>query len=423
MAVTAQALVQELSGLEDGYWSGAFDSGDSNTIVDADFAEYSDGYFDGMWLRMTSGGESGEERRIQSFTKSTGTFELEFALSGAPSSTETFEVHRLLPPSKLLLALQDARLDYFPAISKLVYNAETTVEDATNEYAIPSAIQRLTDIYVEMPVGTAIVENQLPNKDFQSTDNLSVSQVTVTVLTQPSGFTLVPKYDNACVKADAALNQTATLDQTITTPANYSGIQCTFSLWVYCLTASRLTIQVVDTAGTESGDSHNGNGWQLLAVTRKVGDSNATLTARLSCSSGASLTYYVNRGWFVTGAREPNHFPVPLNRNSWRQFREIGDERVWIDHKPGRGRQLLMVGEGYVEDPTAYTTSINIGDPHVRFFAMAGLAIAYEKFAGSLSGMNSADASGHQAYWEGKVATKRRALGRKPRGIPLRRAV
>jgi len=75
---------------------GAFSDTDSTTSVDIAVADnQSDDYYMGMYMEITSGGEDGEFKLIVDYVSSTNATVLENALSGQPSTGETYSIYHL----------------------------------------------------------------------------------------------------------------------------------------------------------------------------------------------------------------------------------------------------------------------------------------------------------------------------------------
>lgn len=75
-------------------------AGDSTSVIDTTNFTDSDlnaNYYDHHYLIMTSGDRSGQVRRVSSYSGSAGDFTLSDALTGAPGSSATFEIHAYDP--------------------------------------------------------------------------------------------------------------------------------------------------------------------------------------------------------------------------------------------------------------------------------------------------------------------------------------
>lgn len=72
--------------------TGALEATPTSTSLQTDLPEATDDHYNNMVFVMTSGDEAGEARRIDDYTGLTGTITLETALSGSPTSGETFAI-------------------------------------------------------------------------------------------------------------------------------------------------------------------------------------------------------------------------------------------------------------------------------------------------------------------------------------------
>jgi len=90
--------------------TGALEGTPTTTVLQTDLAEASDDHYNDMVLTMTSGNETGESRHITDYTGSTGTITVDPALSGSPSSTETFAIIAGVETGGALSAAQDSSI-------------------------------------------------------------------------------------------------------------------------------------------------------------------------------------------------------------------------------------------------------------------------------------------------------------------------
>lgn len=113
-------------------------AGDSTSVIDT--TNFTDSFmnanfYDGWYLIMTSGDRSGEIRRVSSYSGSAGDFTLADALTGAPGSSKTFEVHSL-DPADLKSAINrvlESRMYYWTyAYPTLVTDGDMETSGASN---------------------------------------------------------------------------------------------------------------------------------------------------------------------------------------------------------------------------------------------------------------------------------------------------
>ncbi len=106
--------------------TGVLEGAPSTTVLPTDLTEATDDHYNDMLFVMTSGDEAGELRRITDYAGANGAVTLDPALSGTPSTTETFVIlATAIAGSGALTAKQDSDLtqvnsDMIIALSDLV---------------------------------------------------------------------------------------------------------------------------------------------------------------------------------------------------------------------------------------------------------------------------------------------------------------
>lgn len=420
MAVTAQTIVQNMAQLLGGLKTVvATSNGTTTTVIDTGLSNEANDWYKGWWLRATSGNNDAEERRVRSFTQSTGTLTVEVAFSNATSSADTFELHKVLQPSRMLLSLQTARQRVFPNLSALIEDSTLVVNDQSDRYTVPSEIEgRPTAIFLETPAADGSQDNFLTNTNGESTDGLSGSQVTLTAFNRQSGFTDVPKYGGGAVKAVAAASQTGVVTETHTaTDADLTGIALSYARWIYCRTASRLTIRLSD--GTTNSDSatHGGAGWQLMHVTLNVGSGATSIVPTIrNTSDTPAFDYFIDNGFLYMGIKSPLLFNLRLE--NW-TYHDRGAREIEFSEKLRSGRQLFIQGQGLITSPVAYTTSVVITDQEAELFAIAGNIEALKRWRNELSGLSRAQAEDLRQDFKADFNDTYKTLGRRARNIRI----
>ena len=422
MAVTTQAVVQNVARLLGGFQAvTGTGSGTSTTVVDTNLKNYVNDSFASWWLRATSGTNDGEERRVKSLVQSTGTLTVETAFTASTDTSHTFELHKVLSPDRVIEALATARHRTFPTLSKLVEDTSLMTNALTGaRVTVPRAIEgRPTAIFPETPMGEG-VENFLSNADAESTDDLTATNVTLSLLTRTTGYTDVPKYGSGAVKVVAGASSVGTIAEGNTaTVADMRGIALSYARWVYSLTASRITVQINDGIGTTSSSTHGGTGWELLHVTRDIVTNASALTPAVSNTSSAAFTYFLDQGWFYQGTKPPMRFNHRLER--WQYHDRVTRELAFFESLP-HNRQLYIQGQGLIEEPTAYSTSLSITEQQAELLAIVGAIETLKRWRNQLSGLSRDQAVEMQADFERALAQKKHTLGRRARNIRVVRA-
>ncbi len=89
---------------------GQVDSATTTSIVDADLLDpvETESLYEGAWILLTEGSNSGQERRILSYVPSSGTLTLSRAFTYEPEAATEYEIHRLIRPSELNRLISEA---------------------------------------------------------------------------------------------------------------------------------------------------------------------------------------------------------------------------------------------------------------------------------------------------------------------------
>ena len=134
-------------------------SGSTTTAICSSYAdtEYPDRQFKDWYLRMTSGTDSGQERRIASLDETTGTFTVSRAFTGTTGTSATFELWGGLTGSEWREMLNNALLDLWTPF-RWPFAA---VADQT-QYPLPYWIESRKQVQaLEQVSGTDIREHTL----------------------------------------------------------------------------------------------------------------------------------------------------------------------------------------------------------------------------------------------------------------------
>ena len=151
----------------------------NTSLVDEDLTDLypTDDYFNDSWfVIVTSNNNAGEYRRVTDYAQSSGTITVSKAWpSGSDSSTSTFELMTVDPPS-VLRAYNRARQDVWPHIG-IVRDVETIVTGQRQfTYTIPSSIRRVNRVYLgEKYEAQNDSENLLLNGSFEDWTNATTA--------------------------------------------------------------------------------------------------------------------------------------------------------------------------------------------------------------------------------------------------------
>lgn len=352
MALTgAQLLVGFSDFIEDnvsGTSTGAGNAG-GTTLADTALGKYGDGRLSGRFLRITSGTNDLEVRRITDNAQSTGTVTVSPAFTAQVATSVTYQIHKY-EPSRKFAALDAARVELADDLFIVRYDETITTDGLSRSYAIPSTIRKgPSQVYLEEPIDPGANWNLLSNPRGNVTTSWTNSNFTAALVTSDSFDTLIPKYDETCTRLKVAASTVATYRQTVAnmstnvTATTAAGRRMTVGFWVYSRIASRVDVSILDDSGTlVTSDDHLGRGWELLKVSGTITGNNATtLTVSLNVSSGAAMTIWWNRAYFVLGEDLPECYTNELTK---RIRRDDATQRLILPYVPAGKYQLRLIG-------------------------------------------------------------------------------
>lgn len=356
MSLTGDAILQAFSEfINDWYSAATTTAGNSGgtTAVSTSLKRFGDNRLQGRHLRLHIA--TYPVRIITSNTQSTGTANVTEAFAAQVPTTTTFSVHRY-EPKKKFLALDSARLEVMDHLFTSVRDATLTSDGRSTVYDRPTAVEQGPHIaYFETPLAPVQDWNFLAQPEGNASTGYTASGMTLSTRDRTQTDLVVPKLEDTCVQFSVAAttNGTATLavadmDNDITA-ALAAGRRMTFARWVYCTTASRVTLKIVeDGAVTTTGTAHQGKGWELLTVEKTIGPTNATtLSVVLDVSnSAAAVTGFWERGWFYFGDKErvvdsSFNFEAPVKARA-----DDTNKHIVLDECPPRGYQIMLQGKG-----------------------------------------------------------------------------
>lgn len=373
-------------------------AGSTTTLVDTALSEFGDRRLEGWFIRITENVNSNQYlvRRITSFAAATGTATVSPAFAGATGSGTDYELHRYDPSDKFQ-SLDDARANVFTDVFTVVRDETITADGNTQEFNIPTSLARSpVAVYIERPLSPGFEWNLLTSPYMDSLTGWTASAGTATVVSQDPVDRVIPKYDLACTSLVIPVTTAVTYSQVVadlgTTATLARGRRMTFAMWVYSRVASRVTAVIADDSGAAGTSSaHGGKGWELMSVTADIVGTNATtLTVRLSVTSGAAMKIWMNRGWFFYGDSMPNQWETtPLEDV---QF-DASVQKFWLSEKPGRGRQLRVVGKAILSAlgdtvSTQPTATMEVDEQTQKLLFAEAAAILYRRL-----GLKVSDAS------------------------------
>ena len=239
--------------------------------------------FNNNWFSIiTSQNNAGQIRRITDYDASASTLTAAGANWSADSSGATYEL-MTVAPDDVLRAYNRARQIVYPHIG-IVRDVETLVTGSRQfTYTLPTTIRRVNRIYLgERYEAQHDAENLLLNGSFEdwssdtACDNWSVTGSGASVnkeeqTTSPRNYAIVSGDRSARIVVPNSI--TTTLVQTFdTTDSSYTavateGMEANLSAWVYCTTASRVSLTI---DGDVDSATHGGTGWELMKASNNL---------------------------------------------------------------------------------------------------------------------------------------------------------
>lgn len=330
-----------------------------DTLVDSDLGAWDDDFFVDWWVRITSATAPTNQytyRRVVKFESVSGQLEVRPAFPAQVAASITYELHRY-DPAKKFSALDAARFTAYPDLATIVYDDTLCGDGISKSFDIPAGMRRgPAYALLEQAAPPEPDWNHIPSPRGDSVSGWTASSLTLTTYDRPEHDTIIPKYDYTCAKFTVAgsTNGTATLVvgsmvNGITATAS-AGRRVTFGMWVWCETADRISLKILDDSGTLATSSfHQGKGWELLTIEGVVSPTNATtLSARLDVSSAsAAVVGFWNRAWFYLGDASRIR-DIYAGDSPRRVRRDDTTNRIYFEFPPGRGQQIRLVGTDHL---------------------------------------------------------------------------
>ena len=401
MSSTGDVLERGLSRFIGDHWGSATTSAGNaggTTVVDTALQRMGDDGWRDYFVRLTSGSATLEIRKITDFTSSSGTVTVLPAFSAQVASGVTYQLHRYDPATKFK-CLDDARIRAYPDLGIMRFIDTLTSDGISTAWDIPSTVRRgPLQVLEEDPVSVQTEWNFLSNPFGNTTTDWTASSATATIVTRIGGDWQIPKYDDQATRVAVATATNGTYSQAVAdmtndaTAALVAGRQVTFAAWVFCRTASRVSLKLVDDSTTTTGTAHGGAGWELLTVTATMPTTNATtFTARFDVTNASgAIVYWWNRAWLYFGAadRVQNVYRYGVNK---RIRRDDTTQKFYLEAPIARGRQMRLMGRDTLSAlgttaATQVTNTMEVDEEAAQVLYAEAARILFER-----EGINTSD--------------------------------
>ena len=353
MSLTGQQLLDGFSVFINDYWSSTATSAasDGTTVVDTLLRRYGEDTLRDFYFRNVEAAHAAinEVRRATAFATATGIVTVAPAFGTLLGSGEAYEMHRYDPSDKFS-ALDGAIRSIATKLFKATYDDSLTTDGINRTFSIPSSVRRgPLYVQIEEPVAAAASWNFLADPDFDSVSNWTASNFTAAQVTSATNDPLIPKYGSTATKLTLAASTAGTYTQPVANMANSitaalaAGRQMSSGIWLYCRTASKIKIGIIDDSTTTYSSTHAGAGWELLTVTATPPSTNATTLSVVidGANSASAVVAWANKGWLLYGPTVPNHY----DEQAIFQVRRDDTTQTFTTPRLIQGkRQLRLVG-------------------------------------------------------------------------------
>jgi hypothetical protein len=326
--------------------------GNGTTLTDTELANLTEDD-DGIqgWIKITSGNNSGEIRRIKSsggYTASSTLITVNFRFTNQVASDVTYEVHNIDPTDKRN-AINQAIASLFPSLNGR------------------------RGLYLRVRDEGLAVDNQLTNGSFESTisggAHPSWTNVGSPTVDTETGITMhgAQSARVAASGADGQLTQSVNINV-----KELTGQTVTFKAWVFCETADAARIRIDWTGSAfENSDYHSGAAqWEQLSASADVPSSATRVQAICEVADGS--TAYFDLARLDAGQVWKYTLPTTIRRLHWVAMQYSEDDPggpyypISPERPPITGRALRLEGVDLLSRPTTDSGTIEVDGEHVE---------------------------------------------------------
>jgi len=261
-------------------------------------------------------------RRVSNYAESTGTLTGVGVNIATEDETVQVDLYQHFHPDDILRAYNRARTYVWPFIGQ-VRDIETLVTGPRQiAYTVPSTIRRINRLELgERYEAGSLAENLLLNGAFSnwsgdtSPDDWTIAGAGASVnrereTTNPTNYLVLSRADSARVVVPSTT--VTTLLQTFDSASSdyvavgTEGVECNTTAWVYCTTASVVSVRIAGNDGT----AHSGTGWEFLKHSQNLGPTATTVAVGVvGASNSAAYPFFVDEVIMALGPSEPIERP------------------------------------------------------------------------------------------------------------------
>lgn len=424
MTVTLNTMLPALAKTM-GAWLGSFetttDIAASTSLVSTELrdAGYTDDdALEDVFVRIKGTTNDGVIRRVESFTASTGTLTLSGENLTAETAARTFELYDR-NPQELIDALNEARLQAFPALHRRVINRDLTGGFNQHRWDIPDEVAYITKVFVEKRIQAKTYANNLladQNCDLEdalittdwATDSVGVDPIKESESNNPDNFLVFAGQQSGALTVTLS---TVKCYLTVEDGGDYDGKRLSFAIWVYAIdlaTGDSVKAAVSLDAGSNwtLGDAHSGKGWQRLTVTA-TGHRNGTsdIYVGFEVKAAVSVSVYFDEAILVAGpSAEPAVKGDPVL--DWvAEGRELVVPGLIAPYE-----SLVLEAVGPVSSVSSGTDTMEIDERQARTLYYAAASILKEQEFDAAQGDELNSAQRIDTHWRNKLDGSSMAL-------------
>lgn len=309
-----------------GLFEGTSDNITATTLVDAAAEDEFDvdDFFINWFLFPEAGTNAGLTRRCSDYVANGGTFTHQGVNWTADATAREYGVYRL-HPVRARTHFNRARQDLFPHVAIVRDYRLLHTGPLQRVYTLPTTLRAGPySVYLEPRLAVdPLAENLCTDPGFENWTNatalgdwtLTGTGATVNreqETTSPRNFAVLQ--DTYSARVVSASSGETTLLQTVTPSQATQSVELNVTVWVYCLTASRVSLRI----GSTDGATHTGTGWELLSQSANLSATATDFSVGVACTAGAVISFYVDEITARLGPSEPIDFGWdPLYNWKW----------------------------------------------------------------------------------------------------------